>query len=153
MPDNPSGCLPSSNGIGALRWQVNLCQRVQAPSSTTTAISEDFIVLATVHADIQATYPSTFYLATQVDTPITHMIRMRWNNYLEQTNIVTRTTILPDDGTNRTEIFRVRRVKEIAGRKRFIEIEAEFERTAITQTDSMTEIEAVFAEGGTGALH
>jgi hypothetical protein len=100
-----------------------------------------------VHADIQPTYPSTFYLGAQIDTPITHMIRMRWNNYLEQTNIITRTTTLPNDNTNRTEIFRMRRVKEIGGRKRFIEIEAEFERTAITQGDSIAEIEAVFGEG------
>jgi hypothetical protein len=153
LPDNPSGQLLASNGIGALRWQVNLCQRVQTPSESTTAISEDFIVLAVVHADIQATYPGTFYLGAQVDTPITHMIRMRWNDYLEQTNIITRTTTRPTDGTNRTEVYRIRRVKEIGGRKRFIEIEAELERTLTTQGDSIAEIESVFGEGGGVSLH
>jgi Phage head-tail joining protein len=148
MPDNPSGLLPASTGIGALRWQVKLCQRLQTPSMTDTGLVEEFVTLAVVHADIQSTYPGTFYLGVQVDTPITHMIRLRWADYLEQANIITRTTTRPTDGTNRTEVYRVRRVKEIGGRKRFIEIEAELERVKTTAGDSDAEIESLFAEGG-----
>jgi hypothetical protein len=147
VADNPTGSLGTSNGLGALRWQVKLCQRIQTPSLSDTAITEDFVTLAIVHADIQPTYPSTFYLGVQVDTPVTHLIRMRWNDYVETTNIVTRTTTRPTDGTNRTEIYRVRRVKEIGGRKRFIEIEAELERVKTTEGDTDAEIEALFGEG------
>jgi hypothetical protein len=146
LPDNPSGCLPSSTGIGALRWQVTLYRRDQAPGSN-NAIAENLVPLATVHADIQPTYPSTFYLGVQVDTPVTHMIRMRWADYVETTNVIMRTTTRPTDGTNRTELYRVRRVKEIAGRKRFCEMECELERVKTTAGDTDAEREALFAEG------
>ena len=55
----------------------------------------------------------------------------------------------PTDGTNRTELYRVRRVKEIAGRKRFIELEVELERVKTTAGDTDAEREALFAEGAT----
>jgi head-tail adaptor len=147
MPDNPSGCLPASSGIGALRWQVNLCQRIQTPSMSDTGITEDFVVLAIVHADIQAVYPGTFYLGMQVDTPITHMIRMRWTDYLEQTNIIQRVTTRPTNSTLRAETYRVRRVKEIGGRKRFVELECELEATKTPTTDDPGELQALFGEG------
>jgi hypothetical protein len=146
MPDNPTGQLPASNGIGALRWQVTLYRRDQVPGSG-NAITEHLVPIATVHADIHPTYPSTFYLGVQVDTPVTHLIRLRWADYVETTNVVMRTTIRPSDSTNRSEIYRVRRVKEIAGRKRFCEMECELERVKTTEGDSDAEREALFGEG------
>jgi hypothetical protein len=152
LPDNPTGSLPASNGIGALRWQVTLYRRDQLPGPG-NAISENLVPLATVHADIQSTYPSTFYLGVQVDTPVTHLIRLRWFDYVETTNVIMRTTTRPSDTTNRTELYRVRRVKELAGRKRFIEIEAELERVKTTTGDTDAEREALFAENPPAPLH
>ena len=146
MPDNPAGALPSSVGIAALRWQVSLYRRDQAPSTTNSAITETLVLLGIMRADIQPTYPTTFYNSTQIDTPVTHLIRLRWADYIENTNVIMRTTQRPTDQTLRTELYRVRRVKELAGRKRFCELECELEKALTTETDSDAEREQVFAE-------
>jgi head-tail adaptor len=150
LTDNPAGQLGTSNGIAALRWQVTLYRRDQAPAPN-GAISENLVPIATVHADIQPTYPSTFYSSAQIDTPVTHLIRTRWLDYVENVYVIMRTTTRPTDGTFRTEIFRIRRVKEVGGRKRFTEFEAELERVHTTTGDTDAERESLFAEGG-GAL-
>ena len=144
MPNNPAGGLTNGNGIGSLRWLVTLYRRLQAPGPN-SAITEDLVPLATVHADVQPTYPTTHYASAQVDTPVTHLIRLRWVDYVENVVVVMRGT-KRIDGTNRTELFRVRRVKEMAGRKRFCELECELESVKTTQGDSDAEREAAFAE-------
>jgi hypothetical protein len=148
MPDNPTGQLPADHGIGTLRWLVTLYRRDQDPDPTGPAITESLVRLADVHADIQPTYPGTFYLSAQVEAPVTHLIRMRWVDYLETIYVIMRSTFRPDPQVSRyrTEIFRVRRVKELAGRKRFVEIEAELEKVGNTFTDTDAERLAVFAE-------
>jgi head-tail adaptor len=125
MPDNPSGQIAGSNGIGALRWLVTLYRRDQAPGPD-SAIDESLVKIADVHADIQPTYASTFYQSTQVDTPITHMINVRWLDYPPTIDVVVRTTLHP---TPRTELYRVRRTKEVGGRKRFLQMECELEHS------------------------
>ena len=150
MPD-PTGGLTNGSGIGSLRWLVTLYQRLQAPGPN-SAISETFVPLATVHADVQPTYPTTHYASAQVDTPITHLIRLRWVDYVENVVVVIRSSTRPSDLTTRTELFRVRRVKEVGGRKRFCELECELESVKTTEGDSDAEREAVFAENPT-VLH
>ena len=127
-----TGALPA--GIGSLRWLVTLYRRDQAPAED-LALEETLVPLATVHADIQPTYPSTFYQSTQIDTPITHMVSIRWQNYPPTIDVVARSTTL-NDGTQRTELFHVRRTKEIAGRKRFLQMECELEHSRMTPDDS-----------------
>jgi head-tail adaptor len=145
MPVDPAGGLSNSNGIGSLRWLVTLYRRLQAPGPD-SAITETFVPLATVHADIQPTYATTHYASAQVDTPITHLIRLRWLDYVENVVIVIRGTTRPNDGSIRTELFRVRRVKEVAGRKRFVELECELESVKTTADDSDAGRESAFAE-------
>lgn len=146
MPDNPSGQLGTSNGIAALRWLVTLYRRDQAPGPN-SGVTETLVPIATVHADIQPTYPTTYYNSAQVDIPVTHLVRVRWCDYVENTHVVMRTTTRPNDETNRTELFRVRRVKEVGGRKRFAELECELEKIATTEGDTDAERESVFGEG------
>jgi head-tail adaptor len=129
---DPSGGLAA--GIGTLRWLVTLYRRDQAPADD-LALQETLVPIATVHADIQPTYASTFYQSTQVDTPITHMIAIRWQNYPATIDVVIRSTSLPD-GSQRTELYRVRRTKEISGRKRFLQMECEIEHGRATPDDS-----------------
>jgi len=145
MPDNPSGSLPGSVGIGALRWQATLYRRDQAPGPN-SAITETLVPLATVHADIQPTYPSTFYGSMQIDTPVTHLIRLRWADYVPTIDVIMRSTVRPTDNTIRTELYRVRRVKEIGGRKRFGELECELEHVETTAGDTDNERQQLFAE-------
>lgn len=145
MPDNPSGQLPSEHGIGQLRWVVSLYRRDQAPGPN-GMIQETLVPLGNVHADIQPIYPTTHYLSAQVDTPVTHLIRLRWVDYVELTYIVMRSTWRPTDQSYRTELFRVRRVKELAGRKRFCELETELERVLTTEGDSDAERQLLFSE-------
>lgn len=172
MPENNSGRLPSSVGIGSLRWRVTLYRRDQAPDPG-LGIKETLVPIATVQADIQPTYPSTFYNAVAVDTPVSHLIRTRWQDYIENTHVIMRSTLRPSDptqtiwddgatrwddgetvwdgasnatGPERTELFRVRRIKEIAGRKRFVEFECELERAHTTYGDSDATRQAEFME-------
>ena len=115
--------------IGRLRWPVTLASREQAANAQ-GGITETLTGSVTVYADIQAVGALTFWATgayEQTDTPITHRIFMRWHDYLDQTKAVIRETARPD-GTTRTEVFRVRRIKELGGRKRFVVIEAQLEQ-------------------------
>lgn len=154
MADNPTGQIGTSNGIAALRWRVTLYRRDQFPGPN-GAITEDFVPIATVQADIQPTYPSTFYNSAAIDTPISHLVRTRWADYVENTHIIMRSTMRPSDGTTRTELYRVRRLKEVGGRKRFAEFECELERSKTTQGDTDAEREQLFAEsaGAASVVH
>jgi head-tail adaptor len=134
VPDNPSGQLASTIGIGSLRWLVSLYRRDQVPADD-LALQESLVLIADVHADIQPTYASTFYQSTQVDTPITHMINLRWFDYPATIDVVIRSTQRPD-GTQRTELYRVRRTKEVGGRKRFLQMECELEHSKTTPDDT-----------------
>jgi hypothetical protein len=140
MPDNPTGQL--ARGIGVLRWTVTLYRRDQEPGPN-EAITETLVPIGVVHADVQPTYPSTLYNSTAVDTPVTHLITTRWLDYIETTNVIIRNTTWPEP---RAEIFRVRRAKEVAGRKRFCEFECEFERWAPISDDSDAARSQAFAE-------
>ena len=145
MPDNPTGALTADHGIASLRWLVTLYRRDQAPGPN-GAIQDDLVPIANVQADVQPTYSTTHYLSAQVDTPVTHLIRIRWLDYIENTHVIMRSTWRPTDGTCRTEQFRVRRIKEVGGRKRFAEIEVELEYVRTTQGDTDAERQQLFAE-------
>lgn len=150
MPDNPSGALTATVGLGTLRWIVTLYRRDQSPADD-LALQERLVRIATVHADIQPTYASTFYQSTQVDLPVTHMITVRWWDYPETIDVVARTTKRPDTGGLRTELYRVRRTKEVAGRKRFLQMECELEHSRITPDDSDGTRNALLTEPYDGA--
>jgi head-tail adaptor len=122
--------VPDAVPIGKLRWRVTLANRLQAPEATNAGILESYQQLITVYADVQGMRPTTFWQAQQTDTPVTHMITMRWVDYLSNTQAILRRTILRDN-TQRYEIFRVRRIIEMGGRKRMVMIEAEFEQFII----------------------
>ena len=93
------------------------------------SIFEDWVQVEVVHAEIVPISAITFYGAQQVDMPVTHRITTRWLDYLDQTDIIARTTILPG-GRLRGELYRIRRIKELNGRKRFTSLECELERVA-----------------------
>ena len=115
--------------IGTLRWPVQIYRREQAASLTDPGITETPLPIARVHADIQALGPITFWVAAgaaeQVDTPVTHRITIRWLDYIDVTHIIVRVTRGLD--RDRTEIFRIRRITEWTGRKRFALLECELE--------------------------
>lgn len=114
---------------------MTLYRRDQAPADD-LALQETLVPIASVRADVQPTYPSTFYQSTQVDIPVTHLITIRWQDYPPTIDVIIRSTVRPNDGGLRSELFRVRRTKELAGRKRFIQMECELEHSRITADDS-----------------
>ena len=150
MPDNPSGQLTGITGIGALRWQVTLYRRDQSPADD-GALQDHFTRVATVHANIEPTYPSTFYQSTQVDTPITHMITIRWQDYPPTIDVIARVTGRNNDGSLRGELFRVRRTFELSGRKRFLRMECELEHARTLPDDADGTINALLTEPYDGA--
>lgn len=117
---------PGAVPIGRLRWPVAIATRVQRPDGG-TSIDESFEDVQHVRADIQPIGPMTFVGSAQTDTPITHRILLRWLDWIDQRHVVLRRTIRPD-GSQRTEVFRIRKVEEIDGRKRFVRLLAEEER-------------------------
>jgi hypothetical protein len=112
--------------IGRLRWPVALVNRLQTPESDNAGILEGYQLLGIVHADIQFLRPTTFWLSQQTDIPVTHRIIIRWVDYLDNTQAVLRSTILRNN-TQRYEVYRIRRLMEMGGRKRMVAIEAELE--------------------------
>jgi head-tail adaptor len=150
LPDNPSGQLTASTGIGALRWKVTLYRRDQTPADD-LALQETLVRVASVSADIQPTFPSTFYQSTQVDQPVTHLITIRWQDYPPTIDVVTRVTERANDGSLRGELYRVRRTMELAGRKRFLRMECELERSRTLPDDADGTLNAMLTEPYDGA--
>lgn len=149
MPDNPTGALTASTGLGTLRSLVTLYRRDQEPADD-LALQERLVPIATVHAAIDPTYASTFYQSTQVDQPVTHMITIRWQDYPATIEVIARSTDRPGGG-QRTELFRVRRTKEVGGRKRFLQMECEIEHARATPNDSDGTRNAMLTEPYDGA--
>jgi hypothetical protein len=113
--------------IGSLRWPVTIAQRAQAADSVSTGIAETYRDIMDVRADIQPIEAMTFYAGMQVDSPTTHAVTIRWLDWIDTTHVIQRKTYRTD-GSVRTEMFRIRRVQELAGRKRFLLLECEQER-------------------------
>ncbi len=113
--------------IGELRWPVLIYRREQAPAVNSMGIDETLEPFARRRAKIEASRGLAFRESIQIDSPVTHMIWMRWVWGLDDTFAVLRDTFAPD-GRRRREVFRVRRILEMGGRKRFVQVEAELER-------------------------
>lgn len=111
--------------IGDLRWPVTIAKRVQAAAGTAT-ISESLTNILRTHASIKSLGPMTFLAGEQTDRPISHRIYIRWLDWLDLTHVILRQTIRLDQ-TSRLEVFRIRKIGEVDGRKRFLEILAEQE--------------------------
>lgn len=113
--------------IGRLRWIVYLANRLQQPQSDGTGIDELPADAIKLRGDIQPVGALTFWSGMQTDAPITHRIFIRWIDAIPNEAVVIRQTLRRDNST-RTERFRVRRWKELGGRKRFVLLEVELEQ-------------------------
>ena len=112
--------------INELRYPVILARRDQLPDDY-ASIDEELANAIRVHAKIEDLYPQTYWgIAAQTDRPVTHMIWIRWLGWIDTTHVIIRHTRLPNQEL-RTDLFRIRRVKEMNGRKRFLEMECELE--------------------------
>lgn len=120
--------------IGALRWCVTILERRQEPSGDHAGIDEIYARRQSVRADVQPIGALTFWGAQQTETPVTHRITIRWLDGLDNRQAILRETSRLD-GTVRTELFRVRRVAEVGGRKRFLSLECELERIVDVQPE------------------
>lgn len=112
--------------VGRLRWPVTLATRTQTADPSGPGVVEVPTAPVVVWADIQPVGAVTFWNGQETDSPVTHRVFLRWHDYLDNTHAIYRTTKRPD-GSERREVFRVRRVKEIGGRKRFALVECELE--------------------------
>ena len=115
--------------IGTLRWPVMIAQRGQAADPNSPGIVETFRDVQEVRADIQPVEAMTYYAGMQVDVRATHIVTVRFIDWLDTTHVVFRRTMRPDD-TVREEMFRIHRVRELDGRKRFVALETELEQRA-----------------------
>ena len=118
---------PNAVEIGSLRWPVVIATRQQAADPDSAGILETIADTQTVRADVQPIGPMTFYAAEQIDTPVTHKIVIRWLDWIDTTCVIFRATQRLD-GSVRHERFRIRRVMEIDGRKRFLRLDCELEK-------------------------
>ena len=124
---------------------VTLYRRDQAPSDD-LATEETLVRLARVYADVQPSYFSTFSQSTQIDGPVTHIINIRWRDYPANIQVVTRASRRNDDGSLRGELFRVRRTKEVGGRKRYLQMECELEHSRTLPDDADTTMNEMLTE-------
>ena len=102
--------------------------RDQQPDLAGTGIIESMVEIRWIWANVLPIGAMTFYQASQTDTPVTHRVWTRWLGYVDTKHIVLRDIALPDSGRRR-ELFRIRRVAEDAGRKRYTMLEVELEGT------------------------
>ena len=116
-------------GLSELRWRVSLAKRNQAPAQSGNGVDETFSVVAQAWAAVEPVGGLTFWNSTQTDSPVTHHVVLRWVDYIDNTFAVLRTTTTPG-GKFRNEVFRVRRVGEWGGRKRFTILDVELEAVA-----------------------
>lgn len=112
--------------IHELRYPVYISRRLQVPNPT-TGIIEWLVETVYIHAKIEPLYATTFYSAQETDRPITHMIWIRHLDWLGTTHVVLRDRILRS-GVIQQDTYRIRRIKETAGRQRFMELEVEMEQ-------------------------
>lgn len=112
--------------IGSLRWPVTIGLRTQVPAAT-GGMTESLDEIIKVRADVQPVGPMTFYGSAQVDTPVTHKVTIRWLDWVSALHVIIRDS-LRQDGSTRREVFRIRRMMEIDGRKRFLLLEVEEEK-------------------------
>lgn len=125
--------------VGRLRWPVLIARRNQMPDQAGTGIVTSFDGMAKVRADVQAVGAMTYWGTMQTDSPaVTHRIFMRWTDAIPNTHAIFRTT-RRNDGSLRWEQFRVRRWKELGGRKRFVAIECELEQQGTDEQIDATE--------------
>ena len=117
--------MANKPAIGKLRWPVHIAQRIQTPAAS-ASISESLLNLMLVHADIQPLGPMTYLGGEATDRPITDRIIIRWLDWLDQTHVIVRSTLRLDQ-SKRLEIFRIRKIGEVQGRKQYLEILAELE--------------------------
>jgi len=123
--------------IGDLRWLLWQVTRQQIADIRSTGITETLTHTKPVHGKVEVVRPGVFYAAEQTDSPTpTHMITIRWSDYLDNTHAFIRQTRRPTDGEMRTEVFRVRRLSEDDGRKRFMRIECEMEADGWSTTSA-----------------
>lgn len=116
--------------ISDLKWWVTIAQRGQAPDPNSTGIIETFRDVVEVHANIQPVPDgAAFYAGMQVDMNVTDIVTIRFIDWLDTTHVVFRRDVRPD-GSVREEMFRIRRVREIEGRKRFLALSCELEKRA-----------------------
>lgn len=123
---------PESVRIGRLRWPLMLATRQQVAQIKGTGIDESLTDLMQVRGDVQPVGALTFWgtngtVQQTDDAPITHRIFLRWVDALLNSEVIIRNTILVDQRV-RMEIFRIRRIKELGGRKRFVCVECQLER-------------------------
>jgi hypothetical protein len=129
---------PTEVAIGELRWPLVLYVRKQTPDPQSTSIVETLVSPVTgaagsglaVMGKVEPMGAMTFYAAVQVDTPLTHRITFRYVDGIDTTWLIQRITVNVD-GTPRTESFRVRRVLEVDGRRRWIMVEGELEQIPV----------------------
>lgn len=107
---------------------MQIAKRVQASAGAAT-ITEGLDNIMRVHADIQPLGPMTFLEGAATDRPITDRIYIRWLDWIDTTHVIVRQTMRLDR-TQRVEIFRIRKVGEFEGRKRFCELLCEQETRA-----------------------
>lgn len=117
---------PGAVPIGSLRWPVTIAKRTNV-AVTGGGMNDGLTDIIQVRADIKPVGPMTFYGAAQVDTPVTHKVTLRWLDWLSTTHVIIRDSIR-EDKTTRREVFRIRRVMEIDGRRRFCSVECELEK-------------------------
>ncbi|AOX16925.1 head-tail adaptor protein [Kozakia baliensis] len=119
--------------IGRMKWPVLVARREQLPEANPgVGIAELFPQMMSARADIQPVGAGTYWGSMQVDAGITHRIFMRWFDTIDNECVIFRVT-KSTESTPMTDVliwerFRIRRWKELAGRKRFVCIECELEQ-------------------------
>jgi len=112
--------------LGELRWECILCKQQQLADPTSPAVVNQWIDQQIVYAKIEPVNMVATLLGAQLEyDKITHKITIRnTSDYLSEFTYLLREK-LRDDNSSKIEVFRLHAMKEVDGRDRFYEIDAE----------------------------
>lgn len=111
--------------IGQLRHRIWIGERVADPLND-GGVYESIAQPRRFSAAIEPVGTMVFQNGAQTGEAITHRIKIRWTDFPQMHWVAWRETLRPD-GSTRREIFKIKRVSEINGEKRFLLLEAELE--------------------------
>jgi head-tail adaptor len=106
--------------IGRMRWKCSIATRSVKPLNANSQVQTDqYTNIRLVYADIQPVSTFTFFNSKQIDNEITHKFYIRYQDVISMFDVILRNTINPD-GTSVQELFHIKRIAPIDGRKRFM---------------------------------
>ena len=117
--------------LGDFRWNITLATRQSVPAEGGGFIDQIGNQRNDVPAAIEPIAGTRFFKAHQVFNDATHEVTIRYEDAVEMFDIIIRYSVEPD-GREVQEIFHVKEMIDMDGRKQFLKIQCTLEQRPIS---------------------